>query len=380
MKWLTHHKHGLLGFAVSAAYWPGILSAAFVPRWAVVAVGVPLVSDLDTSNLDPAVRHTLIGLLAVSCLSLLASPDPAAGFRDVLFLLFLCGAFIMGSRLERMDDVMMGLGFGLGLSSLLCIPQWFGAPILPQGSPPAGLFYSSLVLGEFSALILIWALLRPARAVAVLALVPVLLTGSRVALVTVAVALIYSWRPGWKILAVASAVFVVPVMICLFGIGEIKFNSAGLRAVIWGATAMSLTPFGNGLGWFQAAHPAEQYAHSDVLQAMAELGIGSVFLLALPILVLIRPGGTNAERATFVGVCVQCAISFPLHLPASGFLAAVLAGYLACSGNRLHAREPLRRAGDESDFQWSPAAARAIADARGYGCEIISIRPSPARD
>ncbi len=336
---------------------PTLLSAAFVPRLAVIAVGVPVVCDMSVWSVDATVRVALLGLLLVSVASLGLSPDPLAGFRDVIFLMFLCGAFIMGSSLDRIDGVMLGLGLGLGVSSLMCVPQWFGVSLVPQAAVPAGLFYNSEVLGEFSALILIWSLLRPVPLIAALALVPVLLCGSRVALVSLAVALFYAWRPGWRVLVGVTVACTAAAIVALVGTGDVKFHSAGLRGVIWGATAMAITPWGNGLGWFQAAHPSEQYAHSDVLQAMAELGVGSVFLFALAVIALMRQRGNHAERATFVGVCVQAAISFPLHLPASGFLAAVLAGYLACGGDRLCARERIGGTDDGAGVRWNPAAA-----------------------
>ena len=65
MRWIAAHKMAVLGFAVSAAYWPGMLSAAFTPRWAVIAAGVFFVSSLDPRNIPESLRWTLLFLLAM---------------------------------------------------------------------------------------------------------------------------------------------------------------------------------------------------------------------------------------------------------------------------------------------------------------------------
>jgi hypothetical protein len=38
----------------------------------------------------------------------------------------------------------------------------------------------------------------------------------------------------------------------------------------------------------------------------------------------------RAARAVFLVICIEAVLSFPLHLPVTGMLAAVTAGYL-CS-------------------------------------------------
>jgi hypothetical protein len=45
-----------LGFAVAVAFWPGASYAAIAPRWALIAVGVPLMLLMGTWT-DLVVRH-----------------------------------------------------------------------------------------------------------------------------------------------------------------------------------------------------------------------------------------------------------------------------------------------------------------------------------
>jgi hypothetical protein len=335
MKWFSDHRMAMLGVGVAAAYWPGMLQAVFVPRWAVIAVGVPLMSSLDPRAISPMMRIILLFLVGLGVVSLIASPDPMTGWRDVLFMVLLCLTFIAAASLGTLDDLMIGLGIGLAVSSVLSVMQVAGWSTLPQGSVPGGLFYNSEILGEFAALVFVWAVLRPVWIIAAFAAVPIVLCETRVGMIAAAIGLIYALVPRRRwILAAAIIALIAVGVVLLAGLGIGKIVSADRRAVLWAATIIGLTPLGHGLGWFQAAHP-EQYAHSDALQAIAELGFLAIVLLAIPVKAFRSNRGNNAERALFAAVCVEVAISFPLHMPATGFLAAAVAGFLVGSGPRL---------------------------------------------
>ncbi len=163
-----------------------------------------------------------------------------------------------------------------------------------------------------------------------------------------------------------------------FVLGIDKLTSAGQRIILWIATVMAMTPLGNGLGWFAAAHPSEEYAHSDVLQAVAELGVGAILFLAIPVVLMFRSRGNNAERAAFVAVCVEAIVSFPLHLPASGFLAALLAGYLAGRSADLCVGAPVGGSDDCKSVRWKPAFGRGTFIGVGWGGGTIPFRSASA--
>jgi hypothetical protein len=355
-------RYGLLGFAVAAAYWPGLLSAAYVPRWAVIAVGVPAVSSLRLDCLDAKVRVLIAALLCYGLTSLAVSPDPLAGLSELCFICFLGNALTMASSLEHIDDLMLGFAYGMVVSVALVV-SWYtlGWSPLPYWFAAAGLFYNTEVLGETAALIAVWALVERRWSMAAVLMLPVVTTGSRVGVLSIAVALIYVWRPSWKVIAFATLCAFWLALMAVIAVPDFKFHSAGLRAVIWGATAMAITPLGNGLGWFQAAHPSEQFAHSDALQAMAELGVGSVLVFALAGLAWWRGNGKLAERATFVAVCVQAAVSFPIHMPAAGFLAAVLAGHLVGDRSVVCLGRHIGRIEDGGGLQWRAASDGSVA-------------------
>ena len=324
----SRFRMGIWGFLVAAAYGPGMLSAAFVPRWIVIAVGVALIGPLDSHNLAKPVRWLLLAALLAGSLSVLFSPDPRGGLLELFYFAALCGVLVVASGFDSIESALRGLCAGLAISSVLCVWQTSGWSPVPQSSAPAGLFYNREVLAEFAAVLVVWALLRREWLCVSAAIVPVLLCNSRVAFAAIAVGLFAAWRAGWRTKAFMAGVIVICGLASLFVLGFDKFASGGTRIVIWGATAMAVTPLGHGLGWFLAVHPAEQFAHSDLLQAFAELGIGAMPLILIFLVALICGKGNRAERAAFIAISVECVVSFPLHVPASAFLAFLLAGYL----------------------------------------------------
>lgn len=332
--WIADRKMSVLGFAVTIAYWPSILSAAFVPRWAAIAVGVPLVSKMDPRELPEQIRWMLLFLLGVAAISTTwASPDPMTGYQELFYIALLCLAFTAAAGLDSLDDVMTGVGVGAILCAFLMLFEISGTSDQGRdglyGQAPTALFYNSEVFAEFSAIVFVWALLRPRPLIAAAAFLPIMFCQSRISIAIAAAAALYAFRPSSKWL---TAVLTIGLLIACAGLiyafGENRLGSAGQRFILWGATIMAWTQFGHGLGWFQTVHPTLQFAHSDALQAVAELGIGAFTLLLIPFMALRRNRGNNAERAAFIAVCFEVVVSFPLHFPASGFVAAMLAGYL----------------------------------------------------
>ena len=183
--------------------------------------------------------------------------------------------------------------------------------------------------------------------------------GSRIAWATAALGLLYAWRPaiGIWIKLFPIAIVTVLAVAALLVLGEAKLHSGANRIILWGATAMAITPLGQGLGWFYAAHPAQEYAHSDVLQAFAELGVGGFVLVAVPFACWIGSKRERAVKAVFCVICGAVLLSFPLHLPASGFLAALVAGFMA--GDRPSLRDDgfNGRAEDDEALRWERAVA-----------------------
>src|SRR5260221_574783 len=77
--WLARLRIAVLGRAVSAGYWPGLLSGGFVPCCAAMAVGIPLCSAIGPRALPEAMRYGLAFVIALPSISLMVSPGPMPG-------------------------------------------------------------------------------------------------------------------------------------------------------------------------------------------------------------------------------------------------------------------------------------------------------------
>jgi len=301
----------------------------------------------------------LSGFVALYALAvtLIASPDRLGGLLELFHLLLFASIAVAAARLDSIDGIMTGFGWGIAVSSALCVAQVLGWSPVPQLYAPAGLFGNRDFLAEAAAPVLIWAGMTRRWPLAVMLAIPIALCGSRVALLAVATGCMVgifpklrgrrrnrdgdnrAWgRGGFFLLAVG--------FVGWRSFADGKLASLGERLTIWRATIAELTTFGHGLGWFAAAHPYWEYAHSDALQFAAEFGIGAIPLYGLAAWLLATPANA-AERAAAVVMAVECVVAMPFHLPATGVVAAVLAGRLArarslgrsagiARGNRVH--------------------------------------------
>ena len=366
----------LLGFAVAVAFWPGLLSEALVPRWAVIAIGISLVSRLDPRALGWPLCGLLVWFLALAALSLIGAPDRLTGGMDLIFILILSATFIAGAGLDDLDDVMLGLGAGLAVSSVLAVGQWYGWNPVARGSgSPPGLFFNGEVLAEFAALVFVWAAVRPRWLIAGIALVPIVICQSRVGALAAAVGLLYAWRPeSWLLSGATAAAIGLAGVLAIFVLGPDKLGSAGNRIVVWLGMIEALTPLGRGLGWTIHALPHEQFVHSDALQAVLEVGYGAVVLAIIPVLAFWGGRGNRAERALFAAVCVEIVVSFPLHVPASGFLAVLVAGLLVGRGSLVRCGKLDRRSENLADIKRHPGFAYGVLGSSGFGRRVVSIR------
>jgi hypothetical protein len=375
--WLSANRFAILGFAVATAYAPGLPQAAFSPRWMAMAIGLPIVSALDPRNIPESLRYVLIFSLALAAMTTTwVSPDPMTGYLELLFIAFICLAFLAGAGMDNLDNLMKGIGIGLAISAAGAL---FGLGLEDDRTgytgKPVGLFYNSEIYAEFAALVFVWAIVRPKYLIAAVAAVPLAVCSSRVALLTSAIGMVYAFGPKsrWRMaLVIVGLVAVAFAMLFTFGVD--KMGSADQRIVLWGATILAWTPFGHGLGWFHKGHPVEEFAHSDALQVIAELGIGGLALLAIPVMAFRGKRGNNAERALMVAVCVEMAVSFPLHFPATGFLAAVVAGLLVSARSGLHVGEPHRRSQDGASVQRPNAEGFGVASPGGRISRTIPFR------
>ena len=233
------------------------------------------------------------------------------------------------------EQVIQAFGWGLSLSSAIALAAWLGWPLPVQNSGIAGLFLSTEVLAEVAAPVLAWALWSRRWALALVLAVPLALCGSRIAPVAACAGLFAAWRPNSRWTRPALLIALIPVLAALlFAIGPAKASTALSRMVLWGAAVLSIVPEGRGVGWWSVAHPDAytEFAHSDPLELLVELGAPALWLMAVPGLALLaswhRSGRARALLAALVALIVESLVSFPLKIPAAAFFGAVLTGFL----------------------------------------------------
>lgn len=321
----------LLAFLMSVAFVPGIMGASTAPRWALLSLTVPLLMFFIRVNITAG--H-VVGMLFVAWCAITVAWSETWDSVDGLWkLLLLAGLFCYGARAKDHRGLWLGLGLGAAVNCLVMIPQAFGWQGLPQISHPGGLFYSSGWAAEFCALVLVgligqrlwWLVPFPAVAIA--------LTTIRGALMGLAGAfVVWVWGKSKGAALALSAVFAAAGLVMLT---DGSHNGSGLqRLLAWRDTVSQLTWHGTGLGSYAQAYPEFgfmfSHAHNDLLQIAAETGIG-VFLFCAFIAVCMFGSGLT-ERCVLACFMVEGLVGYPLYMPATAFVAAIVAGRLCSDG------------------------------------------------
>ena len=90
-------------------------------------------------------------------ITLIASPDRLGGLLEMFHLLLFASIAAAAARLDSIDGIMTAFGWGIAVSSALCVAQVLGWSPVPQLYAPAGLFGNRDFLAEAAAPVLIWA-------------------------------------------------------------------------------------------------------------------------------------------------------------------------------------------------------------------------------
>lgn len=339
---------GALSFAVAVAYLPGALMPGTSLRWVVLAVGLPALLHF-LPRVHKVNMGELLGLslLAFAALSLSWTPNIWDGLNALAILLILAVAFVIGGRVPSLLPAYVGLGLGMAVNSGVVLAQEFAAlDSVWQKYPPSGLFVSKNWMAEAAALALV-GLLGHRRWWLAAAVLPCLVfANARGAMAGLGlVGLLWLWRrsPTLARLAMVAAGLVAAVAVSglLADYRVFSMVSVGERGAIWQNTLNGLTWTGRGLGSFYHDYPLHgalqdllvsrpTHAHNDLLEAVYELGPGALLLLALGAWCLMAP--RPVERAVLIVVIAEALFGFPLHLPVTGFVAALAAGHLAAHG------------------------------------------------
>lgn len=322
----------LLSLAIMTAFIPGVIGSASNTSWAVMWLAMPLL--LLNCKIEMTLIHVL-GLLFLSyaALSLLWSPH---GFLELMQLLALASVFVWGCTLKDLRSVTIGLSIGLAVSSVIAIPQYFQVelPILNAGKGASGLFINPNIYAEISGLILILLIINKLWWF-IPVTVPGLLVSSRAVMIGfVVIGLMWLWNKSK--LAVVS---IIGSLIFAASFINIATGSIYERLNMWNDMSAGFNVFGNGIGSFVFKFPDfnkhldattsfAEYAHNDLLQLIFELGIGSLPLILIVALLL---KVNNEYRNALVFFIVIGLFGFPLHMPDTGFVVALVAAQLAKS-------------------------------------------------
>jgi len=110
----------IFGFLLAVCFNPDIYAAATTPRWALLAVSLPiLIAIKPPSHLT--MLH-LLGLLFLgwSALSLLWTQNLGDGFGSLVQLVIIAMSFTYGAR-TSLEETFKGLAIGIALSSIIVI-------------------------------------------------------------------------------------------------------------------------------------------------------------------------------------------------------------------------------------------------------------------
>lgn len=332
-------------FAVSTAYWPFWHDGAISPKWLVLAA-LPLVLFLVRPRMT-AGHWAGIALLVYSAVSALWSVAPLETVSGVLRWSLFGAAFIIAAEVSDLRRTCSAVAIGVSISGFIALAEVIGWATIPEANHPAALYGNRNYLAEMAALSIVaavgyrlwWALPGLILALA--------LPMSKAAFLGVgAAAMVAIWRHSRAM----AAFSLVACCICGFVASQIiggfdGIRSLGVRLDIWSTALSNLTVFGHGAASFQSMYVLlYQYAdiplgrpenaHNEFINLAFEVGVPGIMAAALLSVAAWR-GGLQTERCVLAALGAIAIFGFPLHVPATGFMAAVVAGRLCGHGGRL---------------------------------------------
>jgi len=317
---------GSYSFFLTICYIPIFYGGSTNIRWVYLALTTSFLLLLLKPN-KFTVFH-LIGLLLIfwSLVSVLWSFNQYDSVDRLIHLLIIAQIFVLGSRIESLKEIFIGLGLGTGISTFLYL--YFNMP--------AGLFVNQTLLGETAILTLIGLCIYKLWWFIPVVL-PSLFSGSRgVLLAGIITVIMWVWSKS-KFLAVS---LISPIIV--FGFLSYKFNirlsSVYERFDLWKDSLNGVTLFGQGIGSYHSAYPyfAERIdtlkyrpmqAHNDLLQVFFELGIiGGILVIGFVYLLM---KVKDNEKYIIYCFIVLSMFSFPIYMPVSAFIFAIVSGYMS---------------------------------------------------
>lgn len=327
------------------AFWPWWEGAGLATRWGVMAVGAPLLLLQCDLRLTPL--HWIgVALLVWGAITLIWTPVETAGVSEFAKWLILATVFLVAAEIEDLRWTYIAIIAGVAISGGVAIFQILGYVVVPQINSPAGLFVNRNFLAEISATVLILTIgLRQWWALPLI-LCGTFLPHSRGVVLGLACSLLVLLWPRSRM----SFAFVVAggIVLLFVPLPFILIDSSSLieRMGVWIAAVRHFTIWGHGIGSFYVAYPEfmphplliqvrPAHAHNEAINTISDLGVPGIVLLGAFTGYAIRYAGT-LERLVLVALFGISMFSFPLHVPATGFVFALMAGTAARRWHVVH--------------------------------------------
>lgn len=360
---------GILAFLVSVVYVPWWSGAATTPRWAVMAVGAAVLVSARTgtsASPRPITRADIAGLalLAWCAVSLAWSPVFVEAANELMQLGILALLFVVGRRIVSLQPIYIGFGAGMTVNSVVMIAERIAYGVETQGIginpeyggvalPHVGLFFNPNFAAEPAALAVV-ALAMSRLWWLVLGVWPTLvLAGARGAILGLLAAACGYLAPRSRLGAFALAAAGIVGIVLAFALAHRSATGIWDRLHIWTDTLSGLTLFGHGISSYWVTFPQfatfdvnisrPDHAHNDFLELAYEIGLGA--LVAAWFGVEILRSARETERLVLIAFLAIGAVGFPLHLAATAFMAAFVAGHASRGSVPVRWPVALRRAG-----------------------------------
>lgn len=321
----------LLGLGVITIYIPGIIGGAIPTGWLFLCLTIPffiLYADIKLGLGFIFICYAALSLLWVKSLNI--------SFFYFVQLLALAGVYVIGQNIKDIKIIFKGLALGLGVSSIAAIYQYLGNhSIYSLNDAVAGFFINPNIYSEISAILLIGLIVLKLWVWIPVTLPGLILVQSRAAMLGLAVGLLfYLWQFNRK-LAIG-----LTLTLCLtasyFYWGRFDLSSIYERFNLWADTIQGFKFFGNGIGSYETMFPfyathlnteiaRPKFAHNDLLQAIFEFGVGSIFIILAVLNVF---NSKKKETIILYTILVISFFTYPLHVPATSFIAFLVAGYI----------------------------------------------------
>lgn len=311
----------LYSFILTTLYWDGISGAATSPRWSFLAVATSLfLLFLHKKETKFTILHLTGLLFVIWCfVSLFWSFNRYDTIDALLKLLILTQVFILGSKLETLKYVFIGLAFGLFVSLFV--------------SFDAGLFVNKDVLAETSLFILVGLLVYELWWLTAL-IIPLFVTN-------------YTVRGPFFIIGVLIGIWfwnknklVTLFILLLFALGcfyiyhfDVRIISVTQRLEIWINSLRGFSFIGHGYGTFHNTYPIysdgdlvrPRFAHNEFLQILFENGIIGLILTIWFCINTIHEKEKYIVLAWLLSACLY----YSFNIPVSAFIFCITAGYIS---------------------------------------------------